>query len=640
MLASAWLIPVLPFLAFWLIVFFGRRLPGEGAYVAIGAMVVDALWSMAILGQALGGRTYEANVVWAVMGGRSVQIGYQIDPLTAVMLNVVTIVGSLIFIYSIGYMHGDPRYPRFFAYMSLFAASMLTLVLANNLLLLYVGWEGVGLCSYLLIGFWFERPAAARASMKAFVTTRVGDLFMFIGILLIFLTVGSLGFPAIFEAVEGGALAGAPLTLAALLLFGGAVGKSAQIPLHVWLPDAMEGPTPVSALIHAATMVAAGVYLVARSYLLFFASPDHGALTVVAYVGGLTALMAATIGVVQTDIKRVMAYSTISQLGYMMMGLGVLGYTAGIFHLMTHAFFKALLFLAAGSVIHAMHTNEMPEMGGLARVMPRTYWTMVIGALALSGIPPFAGFWSKDEILLEAFHHDRVLFWIGLAGAFITAFYVFRMIFVTFSGRLRSAAAHPHESPAVMTVPLMVLAGFSALIGFVGAPWWGNPFHHFVSFEAAEGAAFDPTLALLSTVVGLAGIFTAAAVYYWRWIPSASLRAAAGPLYTLLVRKYYWDEFYQWAVVRPLLWIARRLRIFDIYVIDGAVNAVGMIFVGLTRLYRIFDLYVVDGAVNLVGWVTKTLGAVLRYGQTGAPQNYLLAIALGVILLVIGGIIR
>ena len=640
MLESAWLIPVLPFLAFWLIVFFGRRLPGEGAYVAIGAMGVDALWSLAILGQALAGRTYEANVVWAVMGGRSLEIGYQIDPLTAVMLNVVTIVGSLIFIYSIGYMHGDPRYPRFFAYMSLFAASMLTLVLANNLLLLYVGWEGVGLGSYLLIGFWFERPAAARASMKAFVTTRVGDLFMFIGILLIFFTVGSVGFPAVFEAVERGELAGATLTLAALLLFGGAVGKSAQIPLHVWLPDAMEGPTPVSALIHAATMVAAGVYLVARSYLLFFASPDHGALTVVAYIGGLSALMAATIGVVQSDIKRVMAYSTISQLGYMMMGLGVLGYTAGVFHLMTHAFFKALLFLAAGSVIHAVHTNEMSEMGGLAPVMPRTYWTMVIGALALSGIPPFAGFWSKDEILLEAFHHDRVLFWIGLAGAFVTAFYVFRMIFVMFGGRLRSAHAHPHESPAVMTVPLMILAGFSALIGFVGAPWWGNPFHRFVSFEAAEGAAFDPTLALLSTVVSLAGIFTAAAVYYWRWIPSASLRAAAGPLYTLVVHKYYWDEFYQWTVVRPLLWMARRLRVFDIYIIDGAVNAVGMVFVGLARLYRIFDLYVVDGAVNLVGWVTNTLGGMLRRVQTGLAQNYLLAIALGVILLVIGGIIR
>jgi len=639
MLEAAWLIPVLPFLAFWLIIFFGRRLPGEGAYVAIGAMVVDALWSVVILVQSLGGRTYEANLVWAVTGGRAVEIGYQIDPLTAVMLNVVTVVGSLIFIYSIGYMHGDPRYPRFFAYMSLFAASMLTLVLANNLLLLYIGWEGVGLCSYLLIGFWFERPAAARASMKAFVTTRVGDLFMFVGILLLFFTVGSLDFGAIFEAVESGTLAGATLPLAALLLFGGAVGKSAQIPLHVWLPDAMEGPTPVSALIHAATMVAAGVYLVARSYLLFFASPDHGALTVVAYIGGATALMAATIGIVQTDIKRVMAYSTISQLGYMMMGLGVLGYTAGVFHLMTHAFFKALLFLAAGSVIHAMHTNDMKEMGGLSRVMPRTYWTMVVGSLALAGVPPFAGFWSKDEILLEAFHHNPVLFWIGLAGAFITAFYIFRMIFLTFGGRLRSAA-HPHESPAVMTVPLLILAGFSAVVGFAGAPWWGNPFHQFVSFEAAETVPFDPTLALISTIVALAGIFTAAAVYHWKWIPSESLRRAAGPLYALLVHKYYWDELYQWTVVRPLLWMARRLRTFDLYVIDGAVNAVGLIFVWLARLYRVFDLYVVDGAVNLVGWVTKAAGGVLRYAQTGAPQNYLLVIALGVILLVVGGIIR
>jgi NADH-quinone oxidoreductase subunit L len=640
MLDTAWLIPVLPFLAFWLIIFFGRKLPGEGAYVAIGAMLVDAVWSIAILVGSVLGRTYEANLVWAVMGGRTIEIGYQIDPLTAVMLIVVTVVGSLIFIYSVGYMHGDPRYPRFFAYMSLFAASMLTLVMANNLLLLYIGWEGVGLCSYLLIGFWFERPSAARASMKAFVTTRVGDLFMFIGILLIFFTVGSLGFRAVFEAVEGGRLAGATLTLAALLLFGGAVGKSAQIPLHVWLPDAMEGPTPVSALIHAATMVAAGVYLVARSYLLFFHSPDQGALTVVAYVGGLTALMAATIGVVQTDIKRVMAYSTISQLGYMMMGLGVLGYTAGVFHLMTHAFFKALLFLAAGSVIHAMQTNEMPEMGGLARVMPRTYWTMLIGSLALAGVPPFAGFWSKDEILLEAFHRSPPLFWIGLVGAFITAFYIFRMIFTTFSGGLRSDHAHPHESPPVMTVPLIVLAGFSAVVGFVGAPWWGNPFHHYVSFEAAEGVPFDINLALLSTVVAMSGIFTAAAVYYWKWISSASLRRAAGPLYTLVVHKYYWDELYQWTVVRPLLWMARRLRTFDLYVIDGAVNAVGMVFVWLARLYRLFDLYVVDGVVNLIGGITKAIGGVLRYVQTGAPQNYLLVIALGVILLIVGGIIR
>ncbi|OFX13972.1 MAG: hypothetical protein A2V59_05960 [Armatimonadetes bacterium RBG_19FT_COMBO_69_19] len=640
MLAVAWIIPVLPFLAFWLIIFFGRRLPGEGAYVAIGAMGIDALLSIAILAQAVGGATYQANMVWAVLGDRALEIGYQIDPLTAVMLIVVTVVGSLIFIYSIGYMHGDPRYPRFFAYMSLFAASMLTLVLANNLLLLYVGWEGVGLCSYLLIGFWFERPSAARAAIKAFVTTRIGDTFMFIGILLIFFTVGTLQFDQIFEAVEAGHLAGVTLTLAALLLFGGAVGKSAQVPLHVWLPDAMEGPTPVSALIHAATMVAAGVYLVARTYLLFFGSPDHGALTVVAWIGGITALMAATIGIVQDDIKRVMAYSTISQLGYMMMGLGVLGFTAGVFHLMTHAFFKALLFLAAGSVIHAMHTNDMKEMGGLGRVMPWTYGTMLVGALALSGVPPFAGFWSKDEILLEAFHHNPPLFWVGLVGAFITAFYVFRMIFLTFSGPLRSHHAHPHESPAVMTVPLVALAVFSGLIGFVGAPWWGNPFHHFVEFEAAESVPFDLNLALLSTAVALAGIFTAAVVYYWKWLSSASLRRAARPLYALLVHKYYWDELYAFAVVTPTLWIARRLRVFDLYVIDGAVNAVGIVFVWLARLYRLFDLYVVDGLVNLIGWVTGKVGGVLRYVQTGSPQNYLLVIAFGVIVLVIGGILR
>jgi len=647
MLAYAWIIPLLPFLAFWLIVFFGRALPGQGAYVAIGALLIDALFSIGILAQVLGGATYEANLVWAVLGNRTLEVGYQIDPLTAVMLIVVTVVGSLIFIYSVGYMHGDPRYPRFFAYMSLFAASMLTLVLANNLLLLYVGWEGVGLCSYLLIGFWFERPAAARASLKAFVTTRIGDTFMFIGILLIFFTVGTLQFDRIFEAVEAGHLAGPLLTLAALLIFGGAVGKSAQLPLHVWLPDAMEGPTPVSALIHAATMVAAGVYLVARGYLLFFSSPDHTALTVVAWVGGITAFMAATIGIVQDDIKRVMAYSTISQLGYMMLGLGVLGYTSGVFHLMTHAFFKALLFLGAGSVIHAMHTNDMKEMGGLARAMPYTYWTMLVGGLALAGIPPLSGFWSKDEILLEAAHNNQGLFILGLLTAFLTAFYVGRMMFYTFSGTLRSHHAHPHESPAVMTVPLVILAVFAAVIGFVGAPFLGNPFGRFLPFagaahgEAGEAAlGFDPAVAASSTMVALAGLLAAAVVYYWKWVPSSTLRRIGRPLYILLVRKYYWDEFYRWTVVRPTVWIARQLRVFDLYVIDGAVNAVGTVFVWFARLYRLFDLYVVDGLVNLLGWITGRVGAVLRHVQTGRPQNYLLAIALGVIVLVIGGILR
>ncbi|MGH2403131.1 MAG: NADH-quinone oxidoreductase subunit L, partial [bacterium] len=551
MLELAWLIPVVPLAAFALIVAFGRRLPGQGAYVAVAGIGISAFISLSIFLRMLGhAAPYEANVRWMLVGQVPLDLGIRIDPLTTLMLLVVTVVGSMIFIYSIGYMHGDPRYPRFFAYLSLFAASMLLLVLANNLLFLYAGWELVGLCSYLLIGFYFEKPSAARASMKAFITTRVGDFFMFLGILLIFLHLGTFRFEEIFARIREGALAGKMvgglplLTVAALLIFGGAVGKSAQVPLHTWLPDAMEGPTPVSALIHAATMVAAGVYLVARAYMLFFTSPAGQALLVVAYIGGITALMAATIGVVQDDIKRVLAYSTISQLGLMMLGLGVGGYTAGMFHLMTHAFFKALLFLGAGSVIHAMHTNDIKEMGGLAKIMPSTYWTFLIGTLALSGIFPFAGFWSKDEILLEVFHHDPVLFAMAALTSLLTAFYMFRVIFYTFTGTLRSQHTHPHESPAVMTTPLWVLAIFSALIGFVGAPFLGNPFHEFLHFEGVEAAASDPRVVLISVAVAGAGILLAAVVYYWKIVPASALRRAVGPLHTLVANKYYIDELY------------------------------------------------------------------------------------------------
>ena len=647
-----WLIPLLPFLAFWLILFFGRRLPGQGAYVAVGAMVAAAVLSIGLFFRLAGGaETVHLSVDWLVLGDHPISLGLQVDPLTAVMLLVVTVVGSMIFIYSIGYMHGDPRYPRFFAYLSLFAASMLFLVLADNFLFLYMGWELVGLCSYLLIGFWFERPAAARASLKAFITTRIGDVFMFIGILLVFVTLGTLGFRETFEAVENGRLSGGLLTLTALLLFGGAVGKSAQFPLHVWLPDAMEGPTPVSALIHAATMVAAGVYLVARLFLLFFASPGHEALTVVAWVGGITALMAATIAVVQDDIKRVLAYSTISQLGYMMLGLGVLGYTAGVFHLMTHAFFKALLFLAAGSVIHAIGTNDIKAMGGLARVMPSTYWTFLIGTLALSGVFPFAGFWSKDEILLAAFHRNLPLFVIGILTAFLTAFYMMRVAFYTFTGTPRGgtgtgghgagshAGSGPHESPRVMTAPLWVLAVFSVFIGFVGAPFLGNPFHQFVHAEGVEALPPNLLVAGLSTIVALAGIGAAAALYRWRWVSPATVRRAFQPFSTLAERKYYVDELYAWAVVRPTIWATRVLRVFDLYVIDGLVNLLGAAIVGLARLYRVFDLYVVDGVVNLTGWITTKLGSVLRYVQTGRAENYLLVIAAGVIAILIGGLL-
>ncbi len=647
MLNLAWLIPLFPLAAFAIITVRGRRLPGEGAYIAVAGMALAALLSIGIFVEMLGhAQPFERNVSWMLLGSLPLDLGIRVDHLTTVMLLVVTVVGSMIFTYSIGYMQGDPRYPRFFAYLSLFGFSMLLLVLANNLLFLYAGWELVGLCSYLLIGFYFEKPSAARASMKAFITTRVGDFFMFLGILLIFLHLGTFRFEEIFTKINAGALkdltiGGWPLlTVAAVLLFGGAVGKSAQFPLHTWLPDAMEGPTPVSALIHAATMVAAGVYMVARTYTLFFASAGHEALNVVAWIGGITALMAATIGVVQDDIKRVLAYSTISQLGLMMMGLGVLGYTAGMFHLMTHAFFKALLFLGAGSVIHAMHTNDIKDMGGLGKIMPSTYWTFLIGTLALSGIFPFAGFWSKDEILLEAFHHNTALFAMGALTSFLTAFYMFRVIFYTFTGTLRSHQAHPHESPNVMTRPLWVLAIFSIFIGLVGAPFFGNPFHEFIHFEGIEAIPFDVGMALASLAIAGAGILSAAVVYHWKVIPSASLRRAAGPLHALVVNKYYVDEAYQVVFVRGTLWIAQALRMFDIYVIDMLVNMVGYAGIGLARLYRLFDTHIVDGLVNLIGYVVGAAGGLLRYVQTGRAQNYLLVIALGVIVLLAAGLLR
>ncbi|MCL6504584.1 MAG: NADH-quinone oxidoreductase subunit L [Pirellulales bacterium] len=595
-----------------------------------------------------------------------VDVALRADPLSAMMLAMVTFVSALVAIYSAGYMQGDPGYPRFFTYLALFVFSMTMLVAASNFVLLYVFWEAVGLCSYLLIGFWFQKPAAAAAGKKAFLVNRVGDFGFALGVFLLFTTYGTLNFhdvaadgsPAVGRevAVAGvlghqrvaqaddparGYVRGGTALAICLCLLAGACGKSAQFPLHVWLPDAMEGPTPVSALIHAATMVTAGVYMVARCTPLFMAAPEAQA--IVACVGGFTALLAAVIALSQTDLKRVLAYSTVSQLGFMFMALGtgtVLGVLAAMFHLLTHAFFKALLFLGAGSVIHAMHTNDIKAMGGLARVMPATYWTFLIGTLALAGVPPFAGFWSKDEILLEAFHHHRGLYAIGLAAAFLTAFYMFRVIFYTFTGTTRSPHAHPHESPAVMTRPLWVLAAFSAGIGLVGAPFFGNPFHDYLHFEGIKAPAFDVRLAALKVIVVGAGIAAAAAVYHWRVVSAGALRRAAGPLVTLVANKYYFDELYAVAVVRPTLAVGRALRTFDVYVIDLIVNLFGFAGLGLARLYRVFDLYVVDGVVNLLGWIARTAGGVLRYVQTGRAQNYLLAIALGVIVLLAAGLFR
>lgn len=563
----------------------------------------------------------EVLYTWIGSGRFTVEMALQIDPLSVVMMLVVTGVGFLIHVYSVGYMHDDPGYTRYFTYLNLFTLSMLVLVSANNFLLMFIGWEAVGLCSYLLIGFWFERDSAANAGMKAFVVNRIGDFGFLVGMMLIFVTFGTLDFTKVFHAApEALALGGPTATLIALLLFVGAVGKSAQIPLYVWLPDAMEGPTPVSALIHAATMVTAGVYMVARCGALYLLAPF--ALAVVATVGVATALFAATIGLVQNDIKRVLAYSTVSQLGYMFAALGVGAFGAAIFHLMTHAFFKALLFLGAGSVIHGMGgEQDIQKMGALRRHMPVTHVTFLIASLAIAGIFPFAGFFSKDEILFSAYAGGNYGIWaVAVFTAFLTAFYMFRLHFLIFHGTSRvdrEVARHIHESPRVMTLPLAVLAVLSVIGGFVGIPiiFGGNKIGAFLAPALAHGEANAPHagagtelgLMAFSLAVAAAGIALA-----WRWYlarPEVPGRVAHRyrTLYRLLLNKYFVDEIYDDLVVKPSL-------------------------VGSEAVYRRFDLRVIDGAVNGAGALVRSFASAIRVYQTGYVRNYALSILLGVVL--------
>ncbi|MEW6045826.1 MAG: NADH-quinone oxidoreductase subunit L, partial [Bacillota bacterium] len=498
-----WLVPVIPGACALVLTFWGRRLPRQGDWLGIAAVGAAWLLSLGILASVIGGRGAAGSFTWAVFRSPSseslpIAFGFQLDALAAVMLVVVTSVSLAVHVFSVGYMEGDARYKRYFAMLSFFTFSMLGLVVADNFLLLFMFWELVGLASYVLIGHYYERPEARYASMKAFLTTRVGDVAMLVGIFLLFREVGAFGLRETFEAIEHGQISVPTLTLAAVLIFGGAVGKSAQFPLHVWLPDAMAGPTPVSALIHAATMVAAGVYLVARAFGVFAPAPE--AMQVVAWIGGFTAIFAATIALVREDIKQVLAYSTVSQLGYMIMGLGVGAYTAGFFHLTTHAFFKALLFLASGSVIHALHHEQnMHRMGGLFRRMPITGVTWLVGGAALAGIPPFSGFWSKDEILLAAYRSSTpALFWIGAAAAVLTAFYVTRATWMVFFGKPRDEHLfeHARESSRVMTWPLIALAAPAALIGLWNSPLSNFAFGHLVFFE--EFHELEPS----STVTG------------------------------------------------------------------------------------------------------------------------------------------
>jgi NADH-quinone oxidoreductase subunit L len=603
-----WLIPLFPLVGSLVNALFGRSIGRLAHWIAVPALGLSFLTTCALFARVWNGETYTGALFpWIVAGTFHTAITAHVDQLTAVMLMVVTGVGFLIHLYSAGYMHDDPSYARFFTYLNLFVFSMVMLVLAGDFLVLYVFWEAVGLCSYLLIGFWYERPAAAEAGKKAFIVNRVGDFGFGLGVMLIWTTFGTLEYTEVFAKAETG-LAGGTAIAIALLLFMGATGKSAQLPLYTWLPDAMEGPTPVSALIHAATMVTAGVYMVARCHVLFEKAPV--ALEVVAWVGGLTAVFAATIGLVQTDIKRVLAYSTISQLGYMFVGVGVGAYAAGIFHLVTHAFFKALLFLGAGSVIHGLGgEQDLRRMGRLAPKMLTTTLTFLVGAAGLAGLPLFAGFFSKDAILAAALHEGhRVLFVLLLAGAFMTAFYTFRLVFLCFFGNSRMShevAHHVHESPAVMTLPLIVLAILTAVSGLaLGVhTTGGTPFSRFLSpvFPHTE-SDHGLLVPALSVVVAVAGTLLAWMMYGRRAIRAEEIGEPRTALHALLLNKYYVDELYDAVIVGPIYRMSRWCAaVFDLGVIDGAVNGVGQIVTaGARRLRRLQTGFVMNYALTML----------------------------------------
>jgi len=614
----AWLIPVLPFAAFAVISIFTLRMRRASAALSIGAILAAAIIALGVfLAMAEDTQLYggEKSLAWIGLNQFTIPVGMVLDNLSGFMLLIVTLVASLIQIYSLGYMEkeGDASLSRYYAYMSLFASAMLGLVISNNLAQTYIFWELVGLGSYLLIGFWYSRKSAADAAKKAFVVTRFGDLGFLIGLIMLAAMAGTFNFGQIglmmqqLVATHGQLI----MALAAVLIFCGAVGKSAQFPLHVWLPDAMEGPTPVSALIHSATMVAAGVYLVARAFPIFAAAPL--ALLVVAYIGAITAFMAGTIAVAQNDIKRILAYSTISQLGYMMLALGVGGYVAGTFHLATHALFKPMLFLCAGCVIHALHTNDIWQMGGLGKRMRITGITCLVGCLAIAGIPPFSGFFSKDAILeavSAVWSTHPLLPILGFAVVFLTAFYMFRLYYVTFSGEFRGEH-EPHEMGPVMTVPLIILALLSILPGFLGVPghsWWAK----FMALGGHAGAVHEAVnfgSMGLSLLLALGGIGTAYAFYARGAVTEDALKARFPHIYNVLEHKYWFDEIYLFILAHTM-------------------------FLG-ARVCAWIDSYIIDGGVRSVGWLTAWLGTMLAEEHNGKVQYYAMVFLLSVVFLLL-----
>ncbi|MFL5764902.1 MAG: NADH-quinone oxidoreductase subunit L [Bacteroidia bacterium] len=620
------LVPLLPLIGFVIIGLFGKKL-SKGIVGTIGSGVVLGAFAIALgIFFELSGQAQKSVTIdlfsWISAGKLSVPFSFLIDPLSSLFLLIITGIGFLIHLYSTGYMSHDEGFHRFFAYLNLFIFFMLLLVLGSNYLIMFVGWEGVGLCSYLLIGFWFKNTAYNNAAKKAFVMNRIGDLGFLMGIILIFVTFGSIGYHDVFEQAKNMAGGNPTITAITLLLFIGAMGKSAQLPLYTWLPDAMAGPTPVSALIHAATMVTAGIYMVARSNILYTLSPTS--MEIVAVVGACTALFAASIGLAQNDIKKVLAYSTVSQLGYMFLALGVGAYTGAVFHVMTHAFFKALLFLGAGSVIHAMGgEQDIRKMGGLGKYIPVTHITFLLGTLAIAGCPPFSGFFSKDEILANAFEHSPLLWTIGITTAAMTTFYMFRLYFLTFKGSFRGTHEqehHLHESPKSMTIPLIVLAVLSVVGGFVGLPAiFGT--HHLLegflapvfedsSFRLVHHLSENTELMLMTGAVVVMAAFCYFA--YVTYVKNKTLPDEEGaplkPMHKLIYNKYWVDELYENVFTKPL-------------------NMLSQFF------HNLVDNQIVDGIVNGVGTAVNWTGGVVRLAQTGNIGFYVFVMVISIVLI-------
>ncbi len=639
------LIPTFPLLAVLLNGIVGSRYSHDVAHrLAWGSVGLSFLCAIGVFADTLGsgGSREVIAYKWFFGGDLTINLAFLIDPLTCIMLLVVTGVGFLIHLYSVGYMHGEEGFTRFFTYMNLFMVSMLLLVMGNNYVVLFIGWEGVGLCSYLLIGYYYDKVSAAKAATKAFVVNRIGDAGFLLAIFLVFQNFHTLDYTKVFAQADQ--LSTGMATAIALCLLVGAVGKSAQIPLYTWLPDAMEGPTPVSALIHAATMVTAGVYMIARNHVIYDLAP--AALETVAWVGGVTALFAATIGLVQTDIKRVLAYSTVSQLGYMFLGCGVGAYTAAVFHLMTHAFFKALLFLSAGSVIHALHgEQDIFKMGGLKNKIPWTHGLFLVGTLAIAGIFPLAGFWSKDEIMAHAFlHHHYALYGMAACGAFLTAFYMFRLTYLTFYGSSRMdhhTAAHVHESPPIMIGPLVVLAGLSVIGGFPGVPPEDGWFHHFLQpvigaaagGEHAEGNTVL-TLMLVATGIALSGWGLAHYLYSVRPQAASEWAAKAQGAYRTLLHKYYVDELYDALFVEPTKKLGVVWDWFDRHVIDRLVVGIGELTHAGAAASTWIEKYVIYAGLNAVGLANHLAAGAWRRLQSGQVHHYAAIFVAGLFLLV------